>query len=180
MNSGVPQQRKVNITICILITPYLHALSFVHLALLTEALRAYNASKLKLSCVSEVNVNIKARRVVNLVWWLSFWVLWPAACLLGVQRTAEIRQRSSRLPFPSWLPWLTGRDTGADPPRRSTGVKRIMSSPITSLNSVSEARLVVAANHVERPGQFVRKVVKDDRLPAGGAILPASLVPLLR
>lgn len=104
--------------------------------------------------------------------------------MLGVQRTAEIRQRSSRLPFPSWLPRLTGRDTGADPPRRSTGVKRIMSSPITSLNSVSEARLV-AANHVERPGQFkalqfVRKVVKDGRLPAGGAILPASLVPLLR
>lgn len=98
--------------------------------------------------------------------------------MLGVQRTAEIRQRSSRLPFPSWLPRLTGRDTGADPPRPSTGVKRIMSSPITSLNSVSEARLVVAANRVERPGQFkalqfVRKVVKDGRLPAGGAILPS-------
>lgn len=75
----------------------------------------------------------------------------PAACVLVVQKTSAIRQRCSRLPFPSWLPRHTGRDTGADPPRRSTGVKRIMSSRITSLNFVSETRLVIAANHVEPP-----------------------------
>ena len=68
-------------------------------------------------------------------------------------RTAASRQRCGRLPFPSWLPRHPGRDTGADPPRRWTGVRRTMSSHITSLNSVSEAPPVVAANRARLLGR---------------------------
>lgn len=78
--------------------------------------------------------------------------------VLVVRRTAEIRQHCSRLPFPSWLPRHTGRDTGAHPPPRSTGVRRITWSPITSLNSVSEARLVAAQISLKRRVSWARAV----------------------
>lgn len=50
----------------------------------------------------------------------------------------QIRQRLQPPPLSSWLPRQTGKDTGGGRPQHWTGVRKIMSCPFTSRNSVSK------------------------------------------